>query len=84
MRCTLPAILRIQEKEYRICPINPRISRMRRRRCRSTWMACDAEDSGFQNLNDDEIVTYLQEESDPVDDEKDEEEDNNNNNESRR
>ncbi|GFT26800.1 hypothetical protein TNCV_3709851 [Trichonephila clavipes] len=38
-------------------------------------MACDAEDDGFQILNDDEIV---QEESDPVDDETDEDEDNNN------
>ncbi|PRD35854.1 UNVERIFIED_CONTAM: hypothetical protein NCL1_10306 [Trichonephila clavipes] len=44
-------------------------------------MACDAEDSGFQMLNDDEIVTSVQEESDPVDDEADEDEDNNNNNE---
>ncbi|PRD30889.1 UNVERIFIED_CONTAM: hypothetical protein NCL1_25049 [Trichonephila clavipes] len=43
-----------------------------------TWMACDAEDSGFQMLNDDEIVTSVQEESDPVDDEADEDEDNNN------
>ncbi|GFX22459.1 uncharacterized protein TNCV_3600911 [Trichonephila clavipes] len=30
-------------------------------------------------FNDDEIVTYVQEESDPVDDETDEDEDNNNN-----
>jgi len=44
-----------------------------------TWMACDAEDCGFQMLNDDEIVTSVQEESDPVDDETDEDEDNNNN-----
>ncbi|GFX50589.1 hypothetical protein TNCV_2721761 [Trichonephila clavipes] len=41
-----------------------------------SWMACDAEDLGFQMLNDDEIVTSEQEESDPVDD--DEDEDNNN------
>ncbi|GFX61604.1 uncharacterized protein TNCV_5110911 [Trichonephila clavipes] len=41
-------------------------------------MACDAEDCGFQILNDDEIVTSVQEESDPVDDETDENEDNNN------
>ncbi|GFW04441.1 uncharacterized protein TNCV_878101 [Trichonephila clavipes] len=34
-----------------------------------TWMACNAEDCGFQMLNDDEIVTSVQEESDPVDDE---------------
>ncbi|GFS62586.1 uncharacterized protein TNCV_1263361 [Trichonephila clavipes] len=43
-----------------------------------TWMACNAEDCGFQMLNDDEIVTSMQEESDPVDDETDEDEDNNN------
>ncbi|GFV24731.1 uncharacterized protein TNCV_881991 [Trichonephila clavipes] len=43
-----------------------------------TWMACDAEDCGFQMLNDDEIVTSMQEESNPVDDETDEDEDNNN------
>ncbi|GFX29559.1 hypothetical protein TNCV_4776311 [Trichonephila clavipes] len=42
-----------------------------------TWMACDAEDCGFQMLNDDEIVTSVQEESDPVDVETDEDEDNN-------
>ncbi|GFS73949.1 hypothetical protein TNCV_108401 [Trichonephila clavipes] len=36
-----------------------------------------AEDCGFQMLNDGEIVTSLQEESDPVDDEMDEDEDNN-------
>ncbi|GFS90486.1 hypothetical protein TNCV_4096951 [Trichonephila clavipes] len=41
-------------------------------------MACDTEDCGFQMLNDDEIVTSMQEESDPVDDETDEDEDNNN------
>ncbi|GFS82815.1 uncharacterized protein TNCV_3127651 [Trichonephila clavipes] len=34
-----------------------------------TWMACDAEDCGFKILNDDEIMTPVQEESDPVDDE---------------
>ncbi|GFV61462.1 uncharacterized protein TNCV_2938041 [Trichonephila clavipes] len=27
-----------------------------------TWMACDAEDCGFQMLNDDEIMTSVQEE----------------------
>ncbi|GFX12374.1 hypothetical protein TNCV_64201 [Trichonephila clavipes] len=43
-----------------------------------TWMASDAEDCGFQMLNDDDIVTSEQKESDPVDDETDEEEDNNN------
>ncbi|GFX85500.1 uncharacterized protein TNCV_3716721 [Trichonephila clavipes] len=48
-----------------------------RRRCRNTWMVCDAEDYGFQMLNDDEIVNSVQEESDPVDDERDEHEDNN-------
>ncbi|GFW07472.1 uncharacterized protein TNCV_3916051 [Trichonephila clavipes] len=42
-------------------------------------MACDAEDCGFQMLNDDEIVTSMQEESDPVDDETDQDKDNNNN-----
>ncbi|GFU43069.1 hypothetical protein TNCV_3141791 [Trichonephila clavipes] len=42
-----------------------------------TWMAGDAEDCGFQMLNDDEIVTSVQEESDPVDDETDEDEDSN-------
>ncbi|PRD26580.1 UNVERIFIED_CONTAM: hypothetical protein NCL1_37741 [Trichonephila clavipes] len=41
-----------------------------------TWMACDAEDFGFQMLNDDEMGTSVQEESDPVDDEMDEDEDN--------
>ncbi|GFV35000.1 hypothetical protein TNCV_4020801, partial [Trichonephila clavipes] len=40
------------------------------------WMACDAEDCGFQMLNDDEIVTSVQEESSHVDDETDEGEDN--------
>ncbi|GFT64025.1 hypothetical protein TNCV_2314671 [Trichonephila clavipes] len=43
-----------------------------------TWMACDAEGCGFQVLNDDEIVTSLQEESDPIDDETNEDEDKNN------
>ncbi|GFV48853.1 hypothetical protein TNCV_641581 [Trichonephila clavipes] len=41
-------------------------------------MACDAEDCRFQMLNDDEIVTSKQEESDTVNDETDEDEDNNN------
>ncbi|GFW31254.1 hypothetical protein TNCV_2578351 [Trichonephila clavipes] len=41
-----------------------------------TWMSSDAEDCGFQMLNDDEIVTSVQ--SDYVDDEADEDEDNNN------
>ncbi|GFS67669.1 uncharacterized protein TNCV_4363561 [Trichonephila clavipes] len=41
-------------------------------------MTCDAEDCGFQMLNDDEIVTSVREESDPVDDEMDENGDNNN------
>ncbi|GFV11772.1 hypothetical protein TNCV_977611 [Trichonephila clavipes] len=40
-------------------------------------MACDAEDCGFQMLNDDEIVTSVQEESDVAGDETDEDEDNN-------
>ncbi|GFV35232.1 uncharacterized protein TNCV_620281 [Trichonephila clavipes] len=44
-----------------------------------TWMVCDAKECGFQMLNDDEIVTSMQEESDPVDDETDEDEDNNTN-----
>ncbi|GFW34542.1 uncharacterized protein TNCV_951721 [Trichonephila clavipes] len=43
-----------------------------------TWMACDAEDYGFQMLNADEIVTSVQEESYPVDNETDGDEDNNN------
>ncbi|GFW91437.1 uncharacterized protein TNCV_3376031 [Trichonephila clavipes] len=43
------------------------------------WMACDAEDCGFQMLNDDEIVTSKQEESNPVDDETDEDDTNNSN-----
>ncbi|PRD19052.1 UNVERIFIED_CONTAM: hypothetical protein NCL1_58583 [Trichonephila clavipes] len=36
------------------------------------------EDCGFQILNDDEIMTSVQEESNPVDDETEEDEDNNN------
>ncbi|GFU62114.1 hypothetical protein TNCV_2671601 [Trichonephila clavipes] len=36
------------------------------------------EDYGFQILNNDEIVVFVQEESDPVDDETDKDEDNNN------
>ncbi|GFV91636.1 uncharacterized protein TNCV_4762011 [Trichonephila clavipes] len=44
-----------------------------------TWMACDAENCGFQMINDDDIVTSVQEESDHVDDETGEDEDNNNN-----
>ncbi|GFV65717.1 uncharacterized protein TNCV_4153531 [Trichonephila clavipes] len=43
-----------------------------------TWMAYDAEDCGFQMLNGEEVVTFVQEESEPVDDETDEDEDNNN------
>ncbi|GFW14269.1 uncharacterized protein TNCV_3548581 [Trichonephila clavipes] len=43
------------------------------------WMACDKKDCGFHMLNDDEIVTSVQEESNPVDDETDENEDNSNN-----
>ncbi|GFV64192.1 hypothetical protein TNCV_1806901 [Trichonephila clavipes] len=39
-------------------------------------MACDAEDWGFQMLNDEEMVTSVQEESDPVNDQTDEDEDN--------
>ncbi|GFU82601.1 hypothetical protein TNCV_2306451 [Trichonephila clavipes] len=35
----------------------------------------DAEDCAFQMLNDDEIVTSVQEESDPIDDETDGDED---------
>ncbi|GFV47508.1 HTH CENPB-type domain-containing protein [Trichonephila clavipes] len=42
-------------------------------------IACDAEDCGFQLLHDDEIVTSVQEEYDPVDDKTDEAEDNSNN-----
>ncbi|GFU98171.1 cytochrome P450 2J3 [Trichonephila clavipes] len=44
-----------------------------------TWVACEAEDCGFQMLNDDEIEIFVQEESDPIDDETDEDEGNNNN-----
>ncbi|GFX94930.1 uncharacterized protein TNCV_3045621 [Trichonephila clavipes] len=40
-------------------------------------MACNAEDCGFQMLNDDEIVTSVKEESDSVDDETVEDEDDN-------
>ncbi|GFV23902.1 uncharacterized protein TNCV_272651 [Trichonephila clavipes] len=40
-----------------------------------TWTVSDAEDCGFQMLNDDEIVTSMQEDSDPIDDETDEDED---------
>ncbi|GFV22083.1 uncharacterized protein TNCV_4527681 [Trichonephila clavipes] len=43
-----------------------------------TWMACEADDCGFQMLNNNEILTSMQEESDPVGDETDEDEDNNN------
>ncbi|GFT38277.1 hypothetical protein TNCV_2585081, partial [Trichonephila clavipes] len=43
-----------------------------------TWMAYDAEDRGFQMLNGEEVVTFVQEESEPVDDATDEDEDNNN------
>ncbi|GFV30442.1 uncharacterized protein TNCV_99171 [Trichonephila clavipes] len=42
------------------------------------WMACNAEDCEFQMLNDDEIVTSVQDESDPVNYETDEDEDINN------
>ncbi|GFX45511.1 hypothetical protein TNCV_2740481 [Trichonephila clavipes] len=41
-----------------------------------TWMASNAEGCGFQMLNNDEIVTSVQEEFDPVDDGTDENEDN--------
>ncbi|GFU17207.1 transposable element Tc1 transposase [Trichonephila clavipes] len=44
-----------------------------------TWMAYDAEDCGFQMLNDNETVTSVQEQSDPVDDETDEDQGSNNN-----
>ncbi|GFW84811.1 uncharacterized protein TNCV_680991 [Trichonephila clavipes] len=40
-----------------------------------TSIACHIQDWGFQVLNDDEIVTSVPEESDPVDDETDEDED---------
>ncbi|PRD36332.1 UNVERIFIED_CONTAM: hypothetical protein NCL1_09015 [Trichonephila clavipes] len=42
-------------------------------------MACDAEVCGFQMLNDDEIGTFVQEESDSVAEETDKDENNNNN-----
>ncbi|GFW17897.1 uncharacterized protein TNCV_1134971 [Trichonephila clavipes] len=42
-------------------------------------MVCDAEGCVFQIICEDEIVTSMQEEPDPVDDEADENEDNNNN-----
>ncbi|GFW00231.1 hypothetical protein TNCV_4354281 [Trichonephila clavipes] len=45
-----------------------------------TWRACDAKDYGFQMLNDDEIVTSVQEESEFVVVETDEDKDNNNRN----
>ncbi|GFV86586.1 uncharacterized protein TNCV_4184411 [Trichonephila clavipes] len=41
-------------------------------------MESDAEDCGFQMPNDDEIVTSVQEECNPVDDETNEDEENNN------
>ncbi|GFS47110.1 uncharacterized protein TNCV_2052971 [Trichonephila clavipes] len=41
-------------------------------------MACNAEDCGYQKLNDDVIVTSVQKESDPVNEATDENEDNNN------
>ncbi|GFW24125.1 uncharacterized protein TNCV_4951691 [Trichonephila clavipes] len=43
-----------------------------------TRLPCNAEDWGFEMLNDNEIVTSVQKESDPDDDETDEDEDNNN------
>ncbi|GFU42730.1 hypothetical protein TNCV_3139291 [Trichonephila clavipes] len=54
-------------KMVRPAPIPKNLDGNRRRRL-----------SGFQMLNDDEIVTSVQAESDPVDDEPDEDEDNNN------
>ncbi|GFX92920.1 uncharacterized protein TNCV_914701 [Trichonephila clavipes] len=42
-----------------------------------TWMACDVKDSGFQMLNDDEIVTSVRKESDSVGNETVKDEDNN-------
>ncbi|GFU23747.1 uncharacterized protein TNCV_2341341 [Trichonephila clavipes] len=42
-------------------------------------MTCDAEDYGFQMLNDDEIVTSVQEESDYIDNETDKVKDENSN-----
>ncbi|GFT49208.1 uncharacterized protein TNCV_2860461 [Trichonephila clavipes] len=47
-------------------------------RCRNTWIACDAEDCELQMLTDHEIVTSMQEESDPANDETDGYEDNKN------
>ncbi|GFT06159.1 uncharacterized protein TNCV_1595641 [Trichonephila clavipes] len=44
-----------------------------------TWMVSNAEDCGFQMLNDGGIVTSVQEESDHVCYEMDEEEDSNSN-----
>ncbi|GFV02534.1 uncharacterized protein TNCV_5017021 [Trichonephila clavipes] len=44
-----------------------------------TWRASGAEDCRFQMLNDDEIVTSVQEESYPDNDEADEDEDKSNN-----
>ncbi|GFV80101.1 uncharacterized protein TNCV_1476641 [Trichonephila clavipes] len=41
-------------------------------------MVCDAEDCGFQMLNDDEIATSVKEKSDPVDEEMDGDEYNSN------
>ncbi|GFV92448.1 uncharacterized protein TNCV_3950581 [Trichonephila clavipes] len=40
-------------------------------------MACDAEDCGFQMLNDDEIVASVQEEFEHVNDETDKDQNNN-------
>ncbi|GFU62110.1 jerky protein homolog-like [Trichonephila clavipes] len=45
---------------------------------RQGFQESNAEDYGFQILNNDEIVVFVQEESDPVDDETDKDEDNNN------
>ncbi|GFU38876.1 uncharacterized protein TNCV_3539961 [Trichonephila clavipes] len=42
-----------------------------------TWMAYNAKKCGFQMLSADEIVTSVQEESDPVDEKTDEDEDHN-------
>ncbi|GFX46993.1 hypothetical protein TNCV_316161 [Trichonephila clavipes] len=72
-----PAPMIIDKLKSALVQMRVRNSRMRRRyrnlesnRCRRI--------SGFQMLNDDEIVTSVQAESDPVDDETDEDEDNNN------
>ncbi|GFX00942.1 hypothetical protein TNCV_4579081 [Trichonephila clavipes] len=46
-------------------------------------MECDAEDRGSKMLTNDEIMTSVQEKSDPVHDETDGDEDNNNNESSR-